>query len=602
MCGIAGIIGEQNKNILADMVDSLRHRGPDEDGTIHGRSLSMGMRRLSIVDLSGGTQPISNEDESIWIVFNGEIYNHNSLRQELCDSGHHFSTDADTEAIVHGYEEWGVDVVEHLNGMFAFAIWDQKQDCVVIARDRLGIKPLYYAPLEDSVVFGSELTALLDHPDIESTISETALQQYWALRYIPAPESILAGVRKLPPATVATIPVNDLAVSQKKYWSLDTAPSDSSQSIRSLLESSVEQRLMSDVPLGTFLSGGLDSTVITALMTEVSNDPVRTFSVGFAESSYDESSFSRRVADDLGTDHHELIVDSESMCIFDDVVKSIDEPLADPALIPTYLLSEHAAKKVKVVLTGEGSDELFAGYDYYGQHTDWWKKVKPVPASVHQMADKVQDYLPSGSKSEKYLRYLASYTDQKKAITTMNTMEKEGLEFTSEEVRDVVSELVETVVRPEREYLTNLLQFDQQYSLPDNLLNKVDRMTMANCLEARVPFLDHRIVERTNSIQSRRHLEGHTKPVLRHEVRDIVPKYVLERNKHGFNVPISEWFAKPLDQIEDIFDTNTLRTVPYVDPKKAQSLLSLHQSSNRDYSAHLWRILIYAAWYDKNIN
>jgi len=603
MCGIAGLIGAQHDQLVADMVGCLTHRGPDDDGFVHGAAVSLGMRRLSIVDIAGGAQPISNEDESVWTVFNGEIYNHEALREKLADKGHRFETNVDTEVLVHGYEEWGADVVKHLNGMFAFAVWDRSRNEVVLARDRLGIKPLYYAPLGDSVAFASELTALLEHPAVGSTISERALQQYWAFRYIPAPESILSDVRKLPPATVTTISMDEPSVSPRRYWSLDATSSGSSnRSIRSLLESSVEKRLMADVPLGSFLSGGLDSTTITALMTEVSDDPVQTFSVGFANSEYDESSFARRVADDLGADHHELTVDPESMQIFDQVVASMDEPLADPAMIPTYLLAEHAVENVKVVLTGEGSDELFAGYDYYGRYTNWWDKAGGLPGPVYSLAKTGRRLAPEKTAPERYLRYLAAHADQVSALTTVKSPRWDGLTFDNEAVQDSIRGVVTESVRPEDDYLRNLLRFDQQYSLPDNLLTKVDRMTMANSLEARVPFLDHRIVERVNSIPTRQHLANGTKPVLRRAVSDIVPGYVLEREKHGFNVPTAEWFAEPLDQIEAIFDEEVLSGIPYVDTKKVHTLLDRHQSAETDYSNYLWKILVYVSWYQERIS
>jgi asparagine synthase (glutamine-hydrolysing) len=336
-------------------------------------------------------------------------------------------------------------------------------------------------------------------------------------------------------------------------------------------------------------------------MTEVSDGPVQTFSVGFAESAYDESSFSRRVAEDLGTDHHELTVEPESMQIFEDVVTRLDEPLADPATIPTHMLAEHAATDVKVVLSGEGSDELFAGYDSYRRHANWWDRVSHAPDFAHCIADNVHEFAPPGSSFEKYLRYFAGYGDRVDALTTIKAPDKAGLSFTIDEVRNHVREIVATTVDPDEDYLRNLLRFDQQHFLPDDLLMKVDRMTMANSLEARVPFLDHRLVERVNAVPPREHLGGGTKPALRRAVDDIVPSYVVEREKHGFHVPISEWFAEPLDQIEAAFDADVLSSVPYVDSKLAHSLLEAHQPPDTDHSHFLWRILMYVSWYTYHI-
>jgi len=601
MCGIVGIVGHEDKAMIESMCSRIHHRGPDERGSAHGANVSLGMQRLSIVDLSGGSQPIENENGSVAVVFNGEIYNHQSLREDLSSRGHRFTTQTDTEVLVHGYEEWGKNVVERLNGMFAFAVWDHDDDQVVLGRDRLGIKPLYYSPVNNGIVFSSELTALLEHPDVAPSISERALQQYWAFRYIPAPQTILEDVWKLEPATVATMSTTDPEVEPERYWSVRDSDSPTG-SLRDLLESAVEDRLMADVPLGAFLSGGLDSTSIVALMNEVSSDPIETFSIAFANSDYDESSFSRRVADDIGTNHHELTVDPESMQIFDEVVAHLDEPLADPAAIPTYLLAERAVDDVKVVLTGEGSDELFAGYEYYQRYTNWWDTVGGYPRSLYRIADTLSTLAPSDSQPKRYLQYLASHRDQRSAFEAIKASKQEAFDFDNERVRRAIRPCIDATVEHSGDYPRNLLRFDQKYPLPDNLLTKVDRMTMANSLEARVPFLDHRVVEFANSIDARTHLNGGTKPVLQQAVGDIVPDYVLRREKHGFNMPIKEWFASPLDQIATAFDRDVVTDVPYLDRKKVQSIFESHQLGDTNRSNYLWRIFVYIKWYRHHID
>lgn len=602
MCGIVGIAGRGDKGLINSMCSRIEHRGPDGRGTLIGQDASLGMQRLSIIDLDGGSQPIENEDGSVVTVFNGEIYNHQSLREQLKSRGHRFTTDVDTEVLVHGYEEWGREFVSRLNGMFAFAIWEREEDRLVLARDRMGIKPLYYAPLDDSVVFSSELTALLEHPDIDPAIDKTALEQYWAFRSIPAPSSILRDVKKLEPGTVATVSLDGLNLTCQDYWSPSSSkdPNDS-RSLRDLLEAAVSDRLMADVPLGVFLSGGLDSTSVVALMNEVSSEPINTFSIGFANNEYDESSFSRRVASEFDTNHQELTVNPESMQIFDDVVASMDEPLGDPAMIPTNILAERAAKDVKVVLTGEGSDELFAGYDKYSRYTKWWDTFGGYPTPLYRVAGTLASVAPEQGQINRYLRYLASHYNQEAAFETITMPQYNAFDFDEVSIRDNIRPLIKDAFQADDDYPRQLLRFDQLYSVPGNLLTKVDRMTMAHSLEARVPFLDHRVVEFTNSIDSRSHLAGGTKPVLRNAVSDIVPKYVRQRDKHGFHMPIKEWFAQPLDTIDETFTRDNIADVPHLEFSKVNSMFEAHQAGKDNYAHYLWRILVYVKWYRHHI-
>lgn len=608
MCGIAGVYGRLDAGLLDDMLSCLTHRGPDEGGTHVDRDhdLAMGMRRLSIVDLSGGTQPIYNEEGTVAVVFNGEIYNHEELRDDLTAAGHTFSTDSDTEVLVHLWEEHGERTPEFLNGMFAFSVWDAEAETLFVARDRLGIKPLYYADTDDRFLWASELRPLL-RAGVDRTLDEAAVYNYFSLRYSPGRRTLFSSVEKLEPGTSLTVTAD--GVRKRRYWRL-TADSSAvsggfeaaARRVRDLLETSVRRRLMADVPLGAFLSGGLDSSAVVGLASEMYEGELKTFSVGFEGATYDESDEARFVADHFGTDHHELRVDLSSMDAFSTLVTRYGEPLADPAALPTMLLSEYASEEVKVVLTGEGADELFAGYDRHRLIPRHRETVGRFPAVGLQVASSLERHAPFG---ERYLRYVGSLGSDSDAVLgsarrfsdeppeaylrTDLTPETSGL-----------TDLVERAVDTAREGDTQqaICAFDIAYWLPDNLLYKVDRASMAHSLEARVPFLDHELVEYAYSVPSEYKTRGY-KSLLTAAVSDVVPDRTLERDKHGFDVPVVEWFRDRHPAIERWLADERLDRTPYLETDVVRELYEAHYRGTADHAMTLWKVLSYVAWHDE---
>ena len=539
MCGIAGFWGFEDKGLLKQMCDSIRHRGPDEHGYHTDKDVCLGNRRLSIIDLKGGSQPIYNEDKSIVVVYNGEIYNFKDVREDLEKKGHRFSTNTDTEVLVHGYEEYGYDILSKLNGMFAFVIWDSRKKELFIARDRLGIKPLYYYWNGEVLLFASEIKAILRSKRINPEVSQRALYRFLTMRYIPGDITMIEGVMKLMPGYFLSLKNKNLEV--KRYWDVSFGNEDKSlesckKSIAELLEDSVNKRLISDVPLGAFLSGGIDSSIIVGLMSKFS-DKVKTFSVGFEESGYSELDYARRAADYLGTNHQDIIIDSDKFIkAIPKMVYHLDEPIADSAAIPTYYLSELARKKVKVVLTGEGGDELFGGYPKYGMQkreylTRYYMKApRAVRVALKKASPgKYKLYADSLESAERF--YLSPFMKNAKLLERGSGMDISG------DIKGVFKPyLGNPDVMKEMQYV------DIKTWLPEELLMKVDKMSMANSLEARVPFLDHRIVNLSMTIPSRfKIMKGVEKHVLRESFCDLLPRSTVERKKHPFSVPIKEW-------------------------------------------------------------
>lgn len=604
MCGIAGMFGRVGEELLDEMLSCLTHRGPDESGTHVDRDhdLAMGMRRLSIVDLAGGTQPIYNEDGDVTVVFNGEIYNHEALRTELAAAGHTFRTGSDTEVLVHLWEEHGERTPEFLNGMFAFSIWDAEAETLFIARDRLGIKPLYYANTDESFVWASEVRPLL-RAGVDRTLDESAVYNYFSLRYSPGRRTLFSAIDKLEPGASLTVTAD--GVEKRRYWKLTNTPvSDgfeaAARQVRSLLEQSVRRRLMADVPLGAFLSGGLDSSAIVGLASEMHDEELNTFSVGFEGATYDESDEAKFVADHFGTDHHELRVDLSSMDAFSSLVRHYGEPLADPAALPTMLLSEYASEEVKVVLTGEGADELFAGYDRHRLIPRHRETVGKLPTAGLRMASSLEQHVPFG---ERHLRYLGSLgTDSDAVLGSARRFSDElpetYLQTALTPETSGLTTLVEDAVASAREGDTQqaICAFDIGLWLPDNLLYKVDRASMAHSLEARVPFLDHELVEYAYSVPSEYKTRGY-KSLLTEAVSDIVPNRTLERDKHGFDVPVAEWFRERHPAIERWMAEERLEQTPYLDAETVVNVYETHSGGHADHAMTLWKVLNYVAWY-----
>lgn len=602
MCGIAGFVDAPDDRRLGRMLSALTHRGPDDEGRYVDRDggVSMGARRLSIVDLEGGAQPISNENGTVTVAFNGEIYNHAALRRDLRAEGHRFETGCDTEVLVHLWEEHGTDMPTHLDGMFAFSIWDADRETLFLCRDRLGVKPLFVHEGDERVVWASELAAILA-AGVETSVDPSSVYRFFSFRFTPQPDTLVDSVRKLPPGH--SLEVSDGETIRRRYWTLDRTPTDASfdelaTRVRDLLERSVRRRLMGDVPVGAFLSGGLDSSAVVGLMTRELDD-VRTFSVGFDDDGVDESAEARHVAETFGTNHTETRVDLSSMATFGDVVRRFGEPLADPATLPTLLLAERASEDLKVVLTGEGADELFGGYDRYRRVARDQPAVGRIPSTLLRTAGAVGDHAGDYAK---YFRYLASLRDLDTAvIESARWYERDPAAYLRGVPDDDLAD-VRAAMAGRAEPLQRMEAFDVTYRLPDQLLYKIDHTTMAASLEARVPYLDHALVELAAGVGKRHKLDaGGYKPLLRAAVEDVVPDRVLRRSKHGFTVPVGRWFREGHDGIEGWLTEKKVAATPYLSVDDVFSMLTAHRRGDADHPMKLWKSMNYVAWYHVHI-
>jgi asparagine synthase (glutamine-hydrolysing) len=599
MCGIVGIYGVSDKTLVKRMCDTIVHRGPDEEGYYLDDFVSLGMRRLSIIDLTSGSQPIYNEEGSIVVVYNGEIYNFNELRQELELKGHRFVTNTDTEVIVHAYEEYGHRCLDRFNGMFVIALWDSIRKELFLARDRIGIKPLYYTMIDGKVAFASEIKAIIEYEEIKRTVDEQALADYFVLRYVPAPLTMFKGIQKLEPGSYMV--VNGNGVKRSKYWNLKYNPTHTDEayfkeSILKTLKDSVQKRLIADVPLGVFLSGGVDSSTITAIASNFSSEPIKTFSIGFYGAEYDETPYARNVAEYFGTAHTEEWVDIDDANLLPKLIYHADEPLADPAILPTYLISQVARKRVKVVLSGEGGDEAFAGYDRYYSELRAYKTLRYVPTVVKELVFKLGASF-NESVLKRYLLYFGSRTTQENSYYYRLKLRDNG-HLNTEIVQNCPSNNnALALFHSQEDYLNCMLKFDIKYWLPDDLLMKVDKMTMANSLEARVPFLDHNLLQLAYESPPNLKLKKH---LLKVSVNEILPKDIMQRKKHGFDVPIKEWFKS--DTLDGYLSEEKIKNTPYLNLDKIQEVWRRHRKESGDYSVLLWKCLCYVAWHDTYIS
>jgi len=630
MCGITGFIDlwstssarddDSRAATLDSMCRVIRHRGPDDQGVMLEDGVALGMRRLSIIDLAGGHQPISNEDNSVTIVFNGEIYNYRELQKTLQSRGHRFATNSDTETIVHAYEEFGASCLDQLRGMFAFAIWDDRNQKLFIARDRVGKKPLYYSVTRSgALVFGSELKSLLEHPEVERKINARALDAYFSLGYVPDPISIFENVEKLPPGHHLTFTCGRLTV--ERYWdfSYDSngngnghSASDYLEELRALLDEAVKLRLVSDVPLGAFLSGGIDSSTVVGLMSRHLGQPVKTFSIGFNEDSYDELKYARLTAQKFGTEHHEFLVTPDICEVVDQLAWHFDEPFADSSAIPTYVVSKLAREHVKVVLTGDGGDELFAGYSRYVTERQR-SRFDLVPRFVKDgLMDPLSRGLPHGAWGRNYLHNvsldpIARYLDNVSVFTGLNKSALYSAGF-SDQLRDsshlnAYFQELSRNVRTDAP-LDSLLYIDSKTYLPGDILTKVDRMSMAVSLEARVPLLDHKLIEFVTRIPAAMKLAGNeTKHLFKKAIAELVPAEIVNRPKQGFGVPIQYWINQQLrDRIRDtLHDPRTLER-GYVSRKHVELLLDEHERGRRDHAMGLWSLLMLELWHRQYVD
>ena len=609
MCGIAGFAGIQipvaeASTRLISMCDAIAHRGPDDSGYHLEEGVALGMRRLSVIDVSGGHQPISNEDASITVVFNGEIYNHHELRKGLISSGHQFKTQSDTEVLVHLYEDYGEEMAGRLHGMFAFAIWDSRKGILFIARDRTGMKPLSYMLLPEGLLFCSELRSLWAFDSQRLEISPSAVIQYLAFGYVPDPYSIFEGVQKLPPGH-RLIWSKQAGARVRRYWSApvpDRTRIDEIELVEMLrkkLDFAVASHLEAEVPLGAFLSGGLDSSTVVALMSRHASGRVRTFSIGFEEAEYDESPAAREVAVAFGTDHTELIVRPDVAAIFEAVALMFDEPFADSSAIPTFLVAQLARQTVTVALSGDGGDELFGGYSRYreslGHSAASGGRVQRLLSALGLFMPHMipgRNRLIDMGRSE-WGRYAA------KVVQPVRLDEGGVARSDQPGGTTPISDQLLTYVSAKLgdDFAAAMMLVDIETYLPGDILTKVDRTSMAVSLEARVPFLDCNLVDFALQIKGDlRVTSGESKRLFRRAIKDLIPDTVLSRPKRGFELPLGQWFQGPLRfRIEELRNPSS-QLRQYVDIEAIRRLVFEHSIGRRDHSAMLWRVIVLDCW------
>lgn len=623
MCGITGLFDSRgrrdiDRKLLVEMNDSLIHRGPDGDGIYCAPGLGLGHRRLSIIDLSGGAQPMFSDDESVAVVFNGEIYNFQILQKELESIGHRFKTKSDTEVIIRAWEQWGPESVERLRGMFAYALWDANKETLFIARDRLGKKPLYYTVLDDGLVaFGSELKALMRHPALKRTINPQAVEDYFALGYVPDPICIFEGVHKLPPAHAMVWRRGEDPV-MRQYWTLTMSEDgpqtmeDAADSLREQLAEAVSLRMISDVPLGAFLSGGVDSSGVVASMAEQSDRPVNTFSIGFGDKAFDESGFAQQVADRYETNHQMRIVDPTSFDLVDRLANMYDEPFGDSSSMPTFRVCAAARERVTVALSGDGGDEVFAGYRRYLWHAKEEQirgmmpsgLRRPLFGTLGRLYPKF-DWLPRPLRFKTTFQELALDADEGyfNNISVVSDQLRESI-FANAFKRTLAGyRAIEHVHHAMDASQTDNPLLRAQYAdiktyLPGDILVKVDRASMASSLEVRAPLLDHKLVEWGSSLPAKLKLSGtERKAVLKKAFEPLVPHDLLYRPKQGFSIPISSWFRGPLRQrVMDGVTGSTMRETGIFDMQALSRLVDQHQSGLRDHGAALWVLLMFESF------
>ena len=622
MCGICGVAGgdpTRGGELVQRMCGSMVHRGPDDEGSIHLDGVTLGMRRLSIIDIEGGHQPMANEDSTVWVVQNGEIYNHRHLREQLLAAGHVFATKSDTEVLVHGYEEWGERMVERLNGMFAFALLDRRKASLMLARDRMGIKPLHYAVDGERLVFASELKALLQDPALRKGVDPVALDEYLAYEFVPSPRSIVRGVNKLRPGHTMSWSLADRRPAVRRYWApeLNLEPArgpgnldEECARLRDALREAVRKELISDVPVGVFLSGGIDSSAVTAMMTQLGGD-VRSFSVGFAEPSFDESAHARDVARHLGTDHHELTLEPAALLgLIPKLSLLLDEPLGDASIIPTYLLSAFTRQHVKVALGGDGGDELFAGYPtlqahrlagYYLRTPGLLRRrvVEPVvrrlPVSRSNLSFdfRAKRFVAAAGHTvaERHQRWMGSFAREERSVLLSPELRAEAAATDGE---SLVAEYASI------DALNQALMIDMRLYLENDILVKLDRASMMASLEGRVPLLNNDFVAYATSLPLDMKLNGlRTKFLLKRALRGILPDHILDRPKKGFGIPVADWFRGPLkEQMLSALSPDRLVVHGLFEPRAVKQLVDDHLAGRRDNRKQLWTLFAFELWHE----
>ncbi|MCY7377544.1 MAG: asparagine synthase (glutamine-hydrolyzing) [Pyrinomonadaceae bacterium] len=626
MCGIAGWANLENKPsqnhneaVLHQMCERMKHRGPDSEGLWLDETVALGMRRLSIIDLHTGEQPVYSEDKSIVVVMNGELYNFREVRNDLEKRGHQFETQTDTEILPHLYEEYGDAMLEHLNGMFAFALWDKNKNKLLIARDRFGEKPLYYGVFDGKLMFASEPKVLLANPSVKTAINTDALRSYLSFDYVPAPHSIYKNIYKLPAAHLLILEKGELKT--RRYWNLTFHKNGdvptiekAADELRELLADAVRMRLVSDVPLGILLSGGVDSSTVAAFATQFSSEKVKTFSIGFEEDSFDESKYARQVAKHLNTEHYEEKLSVEKAAdLISEIGTWLDEPLSDGSLLPTFLLSRFVRKHVTVALGGDGGDEIFAGYPMYFAH-----KVANIYGAIPQflrngIIEPLVNNLPVSSKNMSFdykaKRFVAA--TKYDAVTRHHSwfgsfsideqqslLNKDILTNTSGDIYKDARDLLKITDAPTE--IERMQFLDMNFYLAEDILTKVDRASMAVSLEVRAPFLDPRIAQFAAALPLEYKLKGSKgKYILKKAVAPLLPKNILHRPKKGFGVPIAEWLKGRLNPLmHDLLDAKRIKNQGLFDENYVRKLIKEHESGAASHHKQLWTLLVFQLWFD----
>ena len=621
MCGICGFVGWHSEELLDHMMQKLTHRGPDDSGTHIEPGVALGARRLQVIDPVGGHQPLENENGTVWAALNGEIYNYRELKEELWGKGHHFSTDCDTEVLVHLYEQYGEDMVHRLRGMYAFAVWDRQSQSLLIVRDRFGIKPLYYSLTDVGVIFASELSALVSaHESISIRIE--AIQQYLQFLYVPGPQTIFEGIQQLNPGTMLTI--TDGKIVTRQYWSgreerqhQISSPSqfDWEESFRETLKESVQAHLVSDVPLGLFLSGGLDSAAILAMMRALSNGTIRTFSIGYdaeEDRDFNELDAARALSVHFGSEHTEERLTPDVGRLLPEIVAAMGEPFGDSSAIPTYLVSEVARRSVTVALSGIGGDELFGGYPrYLGMRLS--AHYQRVPYAVRQWVaahaaprlpeygvardrvGRVKRFLQGGALStkEQYLQWMTFIPlEWGNSAFSEDLLEQVNLGEVQSGYQDIFSSW------PSGDPADCAMGLDIQTYLPDDLLRMGDRLSMAHSLELRVPFCDQRMLAMALQVPSNvRFSGGKLKSLMRKSLANMLPSNILNRPKQGFMIPLARWLREDLKEMRnDLLSDSHIRRRGYMDPKYVQWILHEHDTGSRNFSDQIYALLVLELW------
>ena len=620
MCGICGAIHFDEQPIkhetLARMNDWLRHRGPDGAGYFIDGAVGLAMRRLKIIDIAGSDQPLTNEDDSVVVIFNGEIYNYRELRHQLVQRGHRFKTDGDGETIAHLYEEHGSDALMHLRGMFALALWDKRRRRLLLARDRFGQKPLYYYQDRNVFVFASEIKALLAHGRVPRVSrfgddNGRALMEYLSFGYVPAPATAFAGLKMLDAGSWLRVDLSGASM-QQRYWELPRlAPPEPAArtatyigDLRQKLEEAVKLRLVSDVPLGAFLSGGLDSSLIVALMRRHSNSAIKTFSIGFeGDDSFDETPYAEKVARHLATEHMSFLVKPETLSLLPELVWHHDQPFADSSAIPTYLVSKLTREQVTVALTGDGGDELFAGYERF-YAAELMRKLRSMPAPILRGAAGLLRHLPEGTgyydalkRARRFLRAATleldeAYFDLVRVFSAELLAEiGPGADASSMKLNCQLS-------AGQPHPIARLVEANMETYLRDDLLIKADRCSMQASLEARAPFLDHQLAEFAATIPFNLKLKGsRTKYILKEAARGLLPGEIIERKKHGFGVPLGAWLRRDMEPVRDVLLSRRARERGLLNAAAVERLIAEHEAGRRDYSRQLWAMLTLEEWH-----